>query len=154
MEEDEVMAYLLSSLHFSGEEATLPAGEDESDDSDEDEDDLDENADDDAPTDEEFVMPAGFVAVAKPAELPRDVKNLYVMMLWSVKDRQKREWNAWEVGKVDKHMPNRALHNYNILWDDGMRGSKLSLNTYHTKLDDEEYTPAPGEWLFLSKLAA
>ncbi|KAK3253561.1 hypothetical protein CYMTET_37194 [Cymbomonas tetramitiformis] len=156
MEEDE-LSTLLSSFDFAdGEEAVLPAGEAETESDSEEEDDAEdaEGAGEDGPIDELFVMPHGFTAVDKPAALPREVDNLYVMMVWAMKDRRNRVWNAWEVGKVEKYMHNRTLHNYNILWDDGLRGSKLHLSAYYTMLNDETYIPQAGEWLFLRKSLA
>ncbi|KAK3247465.1 hypothetical protein CYMTET_43038 [Cymbomonas tetramitiformis] len=107
-----------------------------------------------APSDETFVLPIGFTPVPKPSQLPRDsqVTGLFIMMLWALKDDRKREWNAWKVGKVGKFLAGRTLHNYNILWDDGLRGSKLCLHEYFTNIDDETCTATPGEWLFLRKL--
>ncbi|KAK3269566.1 hypothetical protein CYMTET_21998 [Cymbomonas tetramitiformis] len=145
---------LLALLEFSDgdDEAILPAGEASSS-SDEEEEEAAEVEEEDAnEAAAVFVQPTGFKILKKPADLLKsaaETENLYVMMVWSLKDRKGRAFNQWEVGKVKRFMPARTLHNYDILWDDGMRGSKLTLSTYFLHTDDEQYIPQEGEWLYL-----
>ncbi|KAK3270239.1 hypothetical protein CYMTET_21354 [Cymbomonas tetramitiformis] len=157
LEEDQIDE-LLALLEFSDgdDEAILPAGEasSSSDEEEEEEEAADVEEEDANEAAAVFVQPTGFKVLKKPADLLKsaaEIENLYVMMVWSLKDRKGRAFNQWEVGKVKRFMPARTLHNYDILWDDGMRGSKLTLRTYFLHTDDEQYIPQEGEWLYLRK---
>ena len=118
-------------------EARLPNEQDEDDGADSDWDSEDEDADD-----HELSIPDGFSAVCKPVALPTgtDLHGLYVIMLWSC---------GWETGKVKAYKPTRRRHNFDILWDEGVRGSTLRLDTYH--LQSDESTAREGDWVFMRK---
>ncbi|KAK3282159.1 hypothetical protein CYMTET_10088 [Cymbomonas tetramitiformis] len=91
-----------------------------------------------------FVCPDGFKALDKPATFissAEGLKDLFIVMLWSV--------DGWEVGKVAKYAPKRVRHNYDILWSEGLRGSKLYLDEY---IDLESWeVQSVGSWAFMRK---
>ena len=66
-----------------------------------------------------------------------ELKGLYVHMLWST---------GWEVGKI-KSFKAQKTQNYLICWDDGNRGSLLSLDAYFDEFGGQ--TPSVGDWQYL-----
>ncbi|KAK3282333.1 hypothetical protein CYMTET_9924 [Cymbomonas tetramitiformis] len=51
------------------------------------------------------------------------------------------------VGKIKKYAPERVRHNHDILWAEGVRGSKLSLDNYAIS-DSLELQPV-GTWAYV-----
>ena len=111
-----------------------------SDDSDGDDEDDESDAEDEV--DEVMDVPEGFAVVPCPAQLISSTQNLYVMMFW--------ESEGWQIGKVMKFAPTRKVHNYDIAWDEGLRGSKLSMSSYHDGVD-EDLRVVFGSWCYLKK---
>jgi hypothetical protein len=91
-----------------------------------------------------FEPPDGLTILPRPTHLlaGADIVGVFVAMLWS---------NGWHVGVVKKHMT-RGRHNYNILWDDGLHGSFLSLETYYVA-PAVGAEVAQGAWMFLRESA-
>ncbi|KAK3283343.1 hypothetical protein CYMTET_8956 [Cymbomonas tetramitiformis] len=93
-----------------------------------------------------FECPPGFTALEKPTTFlsgSEALKDLFVLMLWKV--------DGWELGKVKKFAPQRVRHNFDILWQEGVRGSKLSLDDYVDLLTLE--VQLPGSWAYVRKEA-
>ena len=93
---------------------------------------------------EPFTCPAGFTALEKPAVFfsgACTVKDLYICMLWKT--------DGWQLGRVKKFAPQRLRHNFDILWAEGIRGSKLSLDNY-ADLESLEVQEV-GTWAYLRK---
>ncbi|KAK3280879.1 hypothetical protein CYMTET_11303 [Cymbomonas tetramitiformis] len=91
-----------------------------------------------------FECPSALKALEKPASLlssAEGIKGLFILMLW--------EGQGWELGKVLKYAPRRVRHNYDILWSEGVRGSKLSLDQY-ADIDTFELQ-AVGSWAYIRK---
>jgi hypothetical protein len=89
----------------------------------------------------QYEVPAGYIALPKPATLLSAVAGLYVFMLWNT---------GWCMGSVKKHITTRSRHNYDILWDDGVRGSQLSLGAYFVQPEEGDSAPL-GAWVFMKK---
>ena len=65
--------------------------------------------------------------------------------------------SGWEVGKVKDYNPKLKTQNYNITWEEGVRGSMLTLDDYYD-YDDPNVREASeivecnvGQWLYLKK---
>ena len=103
---------------------------------------------------ESFVVPDGFVRVAKPAVLPRNVLGWHVLMRFARTRRSRRDgghvitqWCEWSLGKVVKLRTVAGL--VDIMWDDvGKRTSKLNLDEYG---GGEADGPIP-TWVFCQKV--
>ena len=123
---------------------TLPACA-HGDSGDEEEDGDTEGEEEQSNADFEFAVPDGFVAVPKPDDLlitRTDLMQLYVYMLW--------DGTGWELGKVKCYNPKRVRHNYDILWDEGVRGWKASLVDYFVQADITEENPQrAGHWIYM-----
>ncbi|KAK3249884.1 hypothetical protein CYMTET_40710 [Cymbomonas tetramitiformis] len=94
-----------------------------------------------------FECPPGFTALEKPTTFlsgSEALKDLFVLMLWKV--------DGWELGKVKKFAPQRVRHNFDILWQEGVQGSKLSLDDYVDLLTLAE-VQLPGSWAYVRKEA-
>ena len=124
------------------EDDALPAvreGEDEEWDE-EDEDEVMEGEDDLS-----YVLPDGFRAVDRPGDLLKttnDIKDMYVYLLFNT---------GWEYGVVKSYKAQRR-QNYNILFEDGLRGSMLELSNYYSELDGPA-EPDVGAWQYLKKVS-
>ena len=84
----------------------------------------------------------------KPASLlstEAELVGLYVLLLWTT---------GWELGGVHKYASRRRRHNYDILWDEGIRGAQLRLESYYEHDDEDDGHPAPaiGAWQFVRKI--
>ena len=103
---------------------------------------------------ESFVVPDGFVRVAKPAVLPRNVLGWHVLMRFARTRRSRldgghviTQWCEWSLGKVVKLRTVAGL--VDIMWDDvGKRTSKLNLDEYG---GGEADGPIP-TWVFCQKV--
>jgi hypothetical protein len=137
------------SWEFHEDSAVLPAtrdGEDfDSDESVMDEAEEDEDEDD---ADLQFVVPEYFVLVEKPEALlsGKDLKGIYVHMMWAARNG---DLIGWETGKIKKYAPKRIRHNYDVMWDDGLRGSMLTLETYYC--GGEVDALKGGEWVYIRR---
>lgn len=134
---------ILQTLQLTDEDAEdcLPTWE-EDDASGDDSDDNSEDGEDEGPPGA-FDVPAGFTVLTAPAALlaGQDLHGVFVAMLWST---------GWHVGRVKKFAPTRRRHNYDILWNDGLRGSYLSLETYYVVPQANQAVPQ-GSWMYLKK---
>ncbi|KAK3267621.1 hypothetical protein CYMTET_23835 [Cymbomonas tetramitiformis] len=139
-EEADAMLYaLVVEASDEEDEEGLPAGEESVGEDSEEGEDCEEE---DLLEEREFVIPKGYCAVPKPAALLRgtsDIDDLWVFMLWNV---------GWCPGKVVRYTETRRNHNYDILWDEGTRGTMLTLDSYFVQLEAE---PKLGDWVYLRK---
>jgi hypothetical protein len=107
----------------------------------------DESEEEEDAVDLEFEVPEGFVALDKPAVLfsgKTELRGLYVHMMWATNTGT---LVGWETGKVKKYAPKRLRHNYDVMWDEGIRGSMLLLDDYYVEAADVELKG--GEWVFM-----
>jgi hypothetical protein len=111
----------LATLEWDDDEGedVLPVGDDDGLSSDAEE----EESSEDEELEQGYVTPYGFRTMPKPECMAGDVDGLFVQMYW--------ETVGWQLGKAKKYAPQRRRHNYDIVWDEGMRGSMLRLDDYH-----------------------
>ncbi|KAK3287631.1 hypothetical protein CYMTET_4875 [Cymbomonas tetramitiformis] len=89
-----------------------------------------------------FQCPAGFSVAEKPSAFltgATTFRAVFILMLWKAE--------GWQVGKIKKYAPERVRHNHDILWAEGVRGSKLSLDNYAIS-DSLELQPV-GTWAYV-----
>ena len=82
-------------------------------------DDDDDDDDDDTVT---FEVPEGFVKLPKPAELPSNIDDLFILQHWTV---------SWELGKFELYRSSARKFKYSIIWDDARRNAELKLEKYY-----------------------
>ena len=88
-----------------------------------------------------YSLPDGYKAVAKPPCLfvQADLKErqTFVYMCWST---------GWEMGQI-LNIKKQKTQNCNVIWDDGVRGSMLSLDHYYDTTSGKD--GEVGEWLYM-----
>eukprot|EP00959_Pyramimonas_sp_CCMP1952_P188524 3942711-Pyramimonas_sp.AAC.2 len=115
---------ILAELAYDEEEAADTLPEWSGSDSDSEEDSDEDDAEDELLLHGPLQPPDGFTVLENPRSLLAggDLKDLFVSMLWNT---------GWHTGKIKKFIPTGRRHNYNIVWNDGLRGSWLTLEKYY-----------------------
>eukprot|EP00854_Cymbomonas_tetramitiformis_P013625 gene13625-16106_t len=103
----------------------------------------DEEGSEEEEGDEFCEVPDGFTIIQKPTNLlsGSDLQKLSIYMRWNI---------GWCLGKITAFVPSRYRHTYDITWEEGKRGHKLSLQKKIQPQDDDGEA-IEGAWVYMRK---
>ena len=81
------------------------------------------------------------------------MERSHVVLLMLFSDSKTGANIGWYAGRVQKYAPMRVRFNYDIMWDEGVRGANLSLDVYynHEVAIASGETPVAVAWVFMKR---